>query len=95
MPPLVAAAGVASVTGRGLTGLAGRLATVGRRPQGIADGADGHAERIEADRGRPGRVADLPAAARCADMTAPRPTGAVPNLPAEGRRRRGAAGRGR
>ena len=47
------------------------LVTVGRPPQGIADGADGHAERIEADRGRPGRVADLPAAARCADMNRP------------------------
>ena len=45
-----AAAGVASVTGRGMAGLACRLVTVGRRPQGIADGANGHAARIEADR---------------------------------------------
>ena len=35
--------------GRGLAGLAYRLVTVGRRPQGIADGAAGHAVRIEAD----------------------------------------------
>ena len=48
--------------GEGLAGLAGRLVTVGRRSQGIADGVDGHAVRIEADRAR----LHLPAAARCA-----------------------------
>ena len=40
---------VVEAAGRGLAGLAGRLVTV-ERPQGIADGAAGHAERIEADR---------------------------------------------
>ena len=46
---------VVEAAGRGLAGFAGRLVTVERPPQGIADGADGHAERIKADRGRPGR----------------------------------------
>ena len=50
MPPRWRLPGVASVTGWGLARVECRLATVGRRPQGIADGADGHAERIEADR---------------------------------------------
>ena len=40
-----------------LAAVAGRLVTVGRRPQGIAAGAEGHAERIKADR----TGADLPA----------------------------------
>ena len=46
--------GVASVAAGGLLAAdAGRLATVGRRPQGIADGrGPGRAARIEADRGR-------------------------------------------
>ena len=42
--------GVASVAGGLLAAVASRLVTVGRRPQGIAAGADGHEERIKADR---------------------------------------------
>ena len=40
MPPRWRLSGVASVTGWGLARVECRLATVGRRPQGIADGAD-------------------------------------------------------
>ena len=47
---------MASDAGEVLAGIAGRLAAVGRTPQGIADG---HAVRIEADRAG----ADLPAEA--------------------------------
>ena len=63
---------VVEAAGRGLAGLAGRLVTVGSPPQGIADGADGHAERIEADRAG---VADLPAEARRAGTDATTATG--------------------
>ena len=45
---------------RGLAGLAGRLVTVGRRPQGI-----------EADRGGADRPTDLPAEARAPSVRAP------------------------
>ena len=41
---------VARGAGQVLAGSAGRLAAVGRAPQGIADGAGGHAVRIEAAR---------------------------------------------
>ena len=75
MPPrwrLPGCRGRRTAPGRGLAGLAGRLVTVGRPPQGIADGADGHAERIEADRAG---VADLPAEARRAGTDATTATG--------------------